>query len=153
MLPKCLKNALKMEATMKKNWRRFWKWTTVFGLRRLQRIEGQAVQETMEKRRKNDSWANSPRTLVFFQKVPRNGLKSDYPFLPGSSPFLDFLPPGPRAAQKVSTKPPRGAQGPPKGRPKAPKGCQWSPKGLKRVPKMEPKSEPELKNKVANTQQ
>ena len=52
---KCIKHVLEMEAKRTLFRQRLRIWKTVIRLRRLQLIEGQAVQETVEKQRKTDS--------------------------------------------------------------------------------------------------
>ena len=68
-VPKWLQNATKkyVKTTHFLGWPRTWK--TVIGLRRLQRIEGQAIPRTTKKSRKNDPRANTLHALVFCKKM------------------------------------------------------------------------------------
>ena len=115
----------------------------MIGLRRLQRIEGQAIPRIAKKSRKNDLRANTLHALVFFlkkiQKRCQNWSPKMTPLGLGNHLLHTFWTLGLRAAQKVCSKLPREAPG----TPNDPQRCQ---KGAK----MEPRSEPKLEHSVKN---
>ncbi len=66
-----------MEAEMRLVRRRLRKWKTVFRLRRLQRIEGQAIQKTLRKTRKHDLGNNTFHDVFFSRKSAKKDLKRE----------------------------------------------------------------------------
>ena len=115
----------------------------MFRLRRLQRMEGQTIQKTRKNIEKNDLRANTPHTLVCFEKATNNVQNWSSKMTPlGLKNTHIFLPFGPWGAEKFK-RCPQSRQG-------MPLVLQMVAQRSQKGAKMEPQSSKKLENNVKN---